>query len=57
MGESCFIKQLLDIGCQALLVPMVETRSKRGTWCAVRYAPYGIRDITVESLQSGDFGL
>jgi 4-hydroxy-2-oxoheptanedioate aldolase len=45
-GDSVLIKQLLDIGAQTLLIPMVETAEQAGELvAAVRYPPRGIRGI------------
>lgn len=46
MGEAWLIKQLLDIGAQTLLVPMVESGAQaQGLVRAVRYPPQGIRGV------------
>ena len=45
-GDSVLIKQLLDIGAQTLLIPMVESAEQaRALVAAVRYPPRGIRGI------------
>jgi 4-hydroxy-2-oxoheptanedioate aldolase len=46
IGETWLIKQLLDIGAQTLLIPMVET-SEQATQlvAATRYPPHGIRGV------------
>ena len=45
-GSAVEIKQLLDIGAQTLLVPMVQTAEQaRELVAATRYAPEGIRGI------------
>jgi 4-hydroxy-2-oxoheptanedioate aldolase len=45
-GDSVLIKQLLDIGAQTLLIPMVETvEQAQKLVAAVRYPPRGIRGI------------
>ena len=45
-GEVALIKQLLDIGAQTLLVPMVESADQaRQLVAAVRYPPRGVRGI------------
>ena len=45
-GETALIKQLLDIGAQTLLVPMVESAERaRELVAAVRYPPRGVRGI------------
>ena len=46
MGESWLIKQLLDIGAETLLVPMVETAAQaQALVAATRYAPRGMRGV------------
>lgn len=46
IGESWIIKQLLDIGAQTLLVPMVDTADQaRELVRATRYPPLGIRGV------------
>lgn len=45
-GDTALIKQLLDIGAQTLLVPMVDTAEQaRQLVQAVRYPPQGIRGL------------
>ncbi|WP_428393700.1 4-hydroxy-2-oxoheptanedioate aldolase [Lichenicoccus sp.] len=45
-GESWMIKQLLDLGVETLLVPMVETASQAADIvAATRYPPHGIRGV------------
>ena len=45
-GEVPLIKQLLDIGAQNLLVPMVDTAEQaRAVVSATRYPPLGIRGV------------
>lgn len=45
-GETYIIKQLLDIGAQTLLVPMVDSRELAETMVkAVRYPPHGVRGV------------
>jgi len=45
-GDAAVIKQLLDIGAQTLLVPMVETAEEaRALVSAMRYPPLGIRGV------------
>lgn len=46
IGDSVLIKQLLDIGAQTLLVPMVESAAQaRELVRAMRYPPQGIRGV------------
>ena len=45
-GDTALIKQLLDIGAQNLLVPMVDTPEQaRALVAATRYPPEGIRGV------------
>ncbi|ALM54362.1 4-hydroxy-2-oxoheptanedioate aldolase [Halomonas huangheensis] len=45
-GDTALIKQLLDIGAQTLLVPMVDTPEQAAaTVAATRYPPEGIRGV------------
>ncbi len=45
-GDTALIKQLLDIGVQTLLVPMVETAEQAAhIVAATRYPPRGIRGV------------
>ena len=45
-GDTVLIKQLLDIGAQTLLIPMVESADQaRALVAAVRYPPRGVRGI------------
>jgi 4-hydroxy-2-oxoheptanedioate aldolase len=46
IGDTALIKQLLDIGAQTLLVPMVESAEQaRQLVRAMRYPPEGIRGV------------
>ena len=46
VGDPVLIKQLLDIGAQTLLIPMVETPEQaRLMVAATRYPPHGIRGV------------
>lgn len=46
IGDSALIKQLLDIGAQTLLVPMVESAEQaRELVRAMHYPPHGIRGV------------
>ncbi len=46
IGEAWLIKQILDIGAQTLLVPMVESGDQaRDLVRAMRYPPHGIRGV------------
>jgi 4-hydroxy-2-oxoheptanedioate aldolase len=46
VGDVHLIKQLLDIGAQTLLIPMVETAEQaRNLVSAMRYPPLGVRGV------------
>jgi 4-hydroxy-2-oxoheptanedioate aldolase len=46
IGDTALIKQLLDIGAQTLLVPMVESAEQaRELVRAMRYPPHGVRGV------------
>ena len=46
VGDAVLIKQLLDVGVQTLLVPMVESAAQaQGLVDAMRYPPEGIRGV------------
>lgn len=46
IGETWIIKQMLDIGAQTLLIPMVESKDMAETMVkAVRYPPHGVRGV------------
>ncbi|NMZ01636.1 4-hydroxy-2-oxoheptanedioate aldolase [Pseudomonas proteolytica] len=46
IGDTALIKQVLDIGAQTLLVPMVESAAQaRDLVRAMRYPPQGIRGV------------
>ncbi|MBB5577276.1 MULTISPECIES: 4-hydroxy-2-oxoheptanedioate aldolase [Rhizobium] len=46
IGETWIIKQMLDIGVQTLLIPMVDSKEMAETMVrAVRYPPHGVRGV------------
>lgn len=46
VGETWIIKQVLDLGCQTILVPMVESAEQaRMLAAAMHYPPRGVRGI------------
>ncbi|MFB9950620.1 4-hydroxy-2-oxoheptanedioate aldolase [Rhizobium puerariae] len=46
VGDTVIVKQLLDIGAQTLLVPMVDSRELAEAMVkAVRYPPHGVRGV------------
>jgi 4-hydroxy-2-oxoheptanedioate aldolase len=56
IGEAWMIKQILDIGIQTLLVPMVETREQAEALVrAVRYPPHGIRGVGAALARASGF--
>ncbi len=45
-GDASLIKQLLDVGAQTLMIPMVETAEQAQALVrAMRYPPHGIRGV------------
>lgn len=56
IGETWIIKQLLDIGAQTILVPMVESAAQaRGLVRAVSYPPKGIRGVGAAMARASAF--
>ena len=46
IGETHVIKQILDLGCQTLIVPMVESGAQADMLVrSMRYPPHGIRGV------------
>ena len=57
MGEDWLIKQVLDIGAQSLLIPVVESAEQaRNLVRATRYPPRGIRGSGAAIARSAMFG-
>jgi 4-hydroxy-2-oxoheptanedioate aldolase len=57
IGETWIIKQVLDIGAQTILVPMVESaKEARELVRACRYPPDGIRGVGYVTTRAGGFG-
>lgn len=57
IGDAVVIKQLLDIGAQTLLIPMVETAQQaREMVAATRYPPRGIRGVGAALARASNFG-
>ena len=45
-GDTCLIKQVLEIGAQSLLIPMVDSAEQAAEWVrATRYPPQGVRGV------------
>ncbi|MBL0373258.1 4-hydroxy-2-oxoheptanedioate aldolase [Rhizobium sp. KVB221] len=56
IGEAWIIKQILDIGAQTILVPMVETKEQAEALVrAVRYPPHGIRGVGASLARASSF--
>lgn len=56
IGENWIIKQLLDVGVQSLLVPMVESGEQaRDLVDAVTYPPHGVRGAGSAQARASDF--
>lgn len=56
-GEAALIKQMLDIGAQTLLVPMVDTADQaRDLVRATRYPPEGIRGVGAAAARASRWG-
>ena len=56
-GNPALIKQLLDIGAQTLLVPMVDTPEQaRALVAATRYPPQGIRGVGAAVARASRWG-
>ena len=57
-ADPVLIKQVLDLGAQTLLIPMVDTREQAELMVkAVNYAPEGIRGVGGVIARSGRWGL
>lgn len=57
IGEVRLVKQLLDIGVQTLLIPMVESADHaREMVKAMLYPPHGIRGVGASVARASDYG-
>ena len=57
MGEAWIIKQILDLGVQTLLVPMIESVAQaKSVIAATLYPPKGIRGVGAGSARASNFG-
>ena len=57
IGETWMIKQVLDIGAQSVLVPMVESEAQAKELVrAMRYPPYGNRGVGAGLARASKFG-
>jgi 4-hydroxy-2-oxoheptanedioate aldolase len=56
-AEVWIIKQVLDQGCQSVLVPMVDDAATADLMArAMRYAPHGIRGMGASSARASGYG-
>ena len=56
-GDTALIKQLLDIGTDTLLVPMVDTPEQaRALVAATRYPPLGVRGVGAGAARASRWG-
>ena len=56
VGEAWMIKQILDIGAQTILAPMIETGEQAEAMVrAVRYPPHGIRGVGASLARASGF--
>lgn len=56
-GAPALLKQLLDVGCKTLLIPMVETAEQaQALVSAVRYPPHGIRGVGTALARAAGWG-
>jgi 4-hydroxy-2-oxoheptanedioate aldolase len=56
VGDAVVVKQLLDIGAQSLLIPMVDTPEQAEAMArAVCYPPHGVRGVAAQT-RAGRWG-
>jgi 4-hydroxy-2-oxoheptanedioate aldolase len=56
IGETYIVKQLLDIGAQTLLIPMIDTAEQAAKMVqAVRYPPHGVRGVGAALARASSF--
>lgn len=57
IGETWMIKQILDLGVQTVLVPMIESVEHAAQMVkAMRYPPEGVRGLGASVARAADFG-
>ena len=57
IGETWMIKQILDLGVQTILVPMIEDAAHAAEMArAMHYAPKGTRGVASAVVRASDFG-
>lgn len=58
IGQDWILKQVLDIGAQTVMVPMVETAAQAADMArAVRYPPDGVRGMAASMVRASGFDL
>jgi 4-hydroxy-2-oxoheptanedioate aldolase len=56
IGETYIVKQMLDIGAQTLLIPMVDSKELAQAMVkAVRYPPHGLRGVGAALARASNF--
>lgn len=56
VGDAVIVKQLLDIGAQTLLIPMIESPEQAEAMVkAVRYPPHGVRGVGAALARASNF--
>ncbi len=57
IGEAWIIKQILDLGVQSLLIPMIESvEQAKAVIAATLYPPKGMRGVGAGSARASNFG-
>lgn len=57
-NDSVYIKKILDVGAEALMIPMVQNAEEaKAAVAAVRYPPRGIRGIAHTDARASDYGM
>lgn len=57
VGDVAMIKQILDLGVQTILVPMIESAAQAALMVqAMNYPPKGIRGVGASIARAADFG-
>jgi 4-hydroxy-2-oxoheptanedioate aldolase len=58
IGDNALIKQVLDIGAQSLLVPMIDTAAQAQEMVrATRYPPQGVRGVGAAAARASAWGM
>ncbi|MDJ1016649.1 MAG: HpcH/HpaI aldolase/citrate lyase family protein [Paracoccaceae bacterium] len=57
VGDRRLVKQVLDLGVQSLVIPMIETEEEaRAMVAATRYPPEGMRGVGAAMARAGQYG-